>query len=274
MVSVGVIGTGNMGSAMVKGWARASSEGLGVIVWDRVEAAARQFDGFPCVRVASGLEDLVHSSSFIFVVVKPKDAPQVFERLRLLVNGEQTVVSAMAGVTLAWLREALGPGPTLARIMPNLAVEFGAGTIGLVRENNADEQKISACRQILGCLGLVEIVPEDCLDAVTAIAGSGPALFALALEAAEDGAVAAGLSRVAARALVLRAASRLGETPEDLWEGLREISSWPEPLLASDKADWLLGQRGVREAFRQAVLAAVERARSMLLHLPRPGAVH
>ncbi|MCX8032778.1 MAG: NAD(P)-binding domain-containing protein [Thermoleophilia bacterium] len=277
MTSVGVIGAGNMGSAMVRGWARDPASNLEVVVWDKVESAVRQFDAFPRVRLAAGLEDVIKDVDFVFLVVKPKDAIQVLRELRSCLNAVQTVVSAMAGVTLAWLREGLGPGPGLIRIMPNLAVEFGVGTIGLAPEWGTSEEMIAACRRILSPLGLVEMVPEDCMDAVTAVAGSGPAFFAIAMEALEDGAVSAGLSRAAARALVLRVAARVGEElmllHDEMREGLSGIDDREQQMSAVARAAALVEQRAVREAFRQAVVAAVERGRAMLLHQPRPSAV-
>ena len=86
-------------------------------------------------------------------------------------RAEQTVVSAMAGLTLEWLRDALGPGPALFRVMPNLAVEMGAGAVAVAVEPGVAP---AALEQVLGLfrlLGLVEVIPEELFDVVTAVSG-------------------------------------------------------------------------------------------------------
>jgi pyrroline-5-carboxylate reductase len=278
--AIGVIGTGNMGSALVKGWLRAEpadgGSGPSLMVWDRLDASIeRLFEEFrssarvstsPHGRLlaAGSLEDLVGMTDVVVLVVKPKDARELLGDLGRLIRKEQTVVSAMAGLTLERLREALGPGPALFRIMPNLAVEVGAGAVAVAVEPRVAPDGLEALLALLQPLGSVEVVTEELFDVVTAVAGSSPAFFAVAIEALEDGAVAAGLSRDAARTVVrqaaLRAAARLPGRPDAPGDSRpssdRRVEADPSVIK-------LLEEREVRLAFRQAVEAAMEQSRRM-----------
>jgi pyrroline-5-carboxylate reductase len=198
------------------------------------------------------------------VVVKPKDAKEVLTSLGRVLRAEQTVVSAMAGLTLEWLRDALGPGPALFRVMPNLAVEVGAGAVAVAVEPGvtpaAQEQVVALFR----LLGSVEVLPEELFDVVTAVAGSSPAFFALAVEGLEDGAVAAGMSRADARRVVRQAAletARQLADHSDSPAGIRQhlVSTGQ---LAPETLELLEGRR-LRLAYRDAVAAAMERSRQM-----------
>ena len=264
MRTVGVIGTGNMGSALVKGWLRPPDPRVRVLVWDKMEDAARRLLGSGPVQLAGSLAQLVAEADVVVVVVKPKDAKEVLEGLADLLHNNQAVVSSMAGLTLEWIRGVLGPGPSLFRIMPNLGVELGVGAIALAHEPDVPAAETRAVLDLLAPLGLVETLPERLFDAVTGVSGSGPAFLAVAVEGLEDGAVAAGLSRVLARSLVrqtvLATAAQLSlhsDSPAELRA---------HPATIEDRGSLgmeTLEERGVRSAFQKAVEAAVERSRQM-----------
>lgn len=262
--TVGIIGTGNMGGALVKGWVRAPLPGLRLVVWDKVEASSRRLLTSDMVSLAESLEHLADRSDVVFVVVKPKDAGEVLGSLAGALRQRKIVVSAMAGLTLEWIRSVLGPGPGLVRIMPNLGVSVGAGALAMVAEPSSDAATVQTVERLLEPLGMVESVSEDILDVVTAVSGSGPAFLALVLESLEDGAVAAGLPRATARKLVRRAAlatARLlplhSDSPADLREHLGAAGDLDPASLA------LLEQREVRTAFQRAVETAMERSREL-----------
>ncbi len=257
MTVVGVVGTGNMGAALVRGWLRSSPVEPTFVVWDKAEAAARRLVVEDRVRMASSLADLASSSELILVVVKPKDAPELLETMRPLLTEAHTVVSSMAGVTLDSMRALVGPGPTLFRIMPNLGVELNVGVVAAAAETGADQTAITSILELLAPLGLADLLPEDLIDVATAVGGSGPGFLALAIEALEDGAVAAGITRPQARSLVRQAANEAAA-------GLREHSDSAAALQRHLAATGqlfppgigTLEQHGTRSAFQQAVSAA------------------
>jgi pyrroline-5-carboxylate reductase len=243
-----------MGAALVKGWLRAA-DAPALIIWDQVEAAMRGVLVDGRVKAAASLEELVVKADVILLVVKPKDAEGLLSQVAGLLRREQIVVSAMAGVSLAWLRSVVGEGPELLRIMPNLAVEAGAGAVVVAVEPGSSVATLEIVLPLLRGLGLVEVLAEDSFDAVTAVSSSSPAFLAVAIEGLEDGAVAAGLSRAAARRVVRQAAlAAVAVAPDD------HSASDTEPERAAMK---LVEQRGVRPAFRRAVGAAVERCRQI-----------
>ncbi|OFW58630.1 MAG: hypothetical protein A2133_07840, partial [Actinobacteria bacterium RBG_16_64_13] len=184
---LGVVGAGNMGSALVKGWARSPESKLDLVVWDEVEAPLQRLLGIGAVTVVRSLDELVEKAEVVLVVVKPKDAGGLLGALAGRLRQGQTVVSAMAGVTLASIRQILGPGPGLFRVMPNLGVELGVGAVALAAEPGVPAEETLAALRLFEPLGLARVVPEEMLDAVTAVSGSGPAFLALAIESLEDG---------------------------------------------------------------------------------------
>lgn len=264
-LSVGVVGTGNMGSALVKGWLRAADRRrVRLVVWDKVESAAERLVDGGSIELAASLEDLAARSDIVLVVVKPKDAHEVLGSLAGLLRTGQVVVSSMAGITLEWMRDVIGPAPSLFRIMPNLGVGLGVGAVALAHEPACPLSEVQAVVELLAPLGLVEVLPEDSFDAVTGVSGSGPAFLALTIEGLEDGAVAAGLSRALSRRLVRQTAVT---TTQILSSGSDSPAELKEHLATSGRLHIesmeLLEQREVRSAFEQAVRAAVARSREL-----------
>lgn len=259
--TIGVIGTGNMGSALVRGWLRAVDPDLRLLVWDKVASAAERLVTCEAVAVPPSLEWLVRESDPLVVVVKPKDAAEVLAGVAPLLGRGQMVISSMAGVELSRIRDLTGPKPTLFRMMPNLGVELGAGAVAVADEPGGPAGSLQAVIDLLSVLGLTVPVPEQMLDAVTAVAGTGPALLAVALEALEDGAVAVGLTRSTARRLVRQTAlatARLLPAYDDSAARVRDEVFGCDSVAGLAIAK--LERRGMRTAYQQAVEAAMRRS--------------
>jgi len=264
LTTIGVVGTGNMGSALVKGWLRSPDQGLDLLVWDRVASVAGRLLGSGPIAGAGSLEELAAEADVVVVVVKPKDAKEVLGALAGRLGEEQTVVSSMAGLTLDWIRAIVGPGPSLFRIMPNLGVELGVGAVAIAAEPAVPPGRVEEVQKLFAPLGLAQSVPEEMLDAVTAVSGSGPAFLAVAIESLEDGAVAAGLSRSLARTLVrqtaVRTAQLLSQYSDSPAELRMHLASGGGPGQAGMQT---LEDRGIRRAFQEAVEAALQRSRQL-----------
>jgi pyrroline-5-carboxylate reductase len=261
--TIGVLGTGNMGSAMVKGWLRCGDEAIRLIVWDKVEASMRRLLSEGPISAAISLADLVERSDVVLLVVKPKDAPEALGAIAPLLGEGQPLISAMAGVSLEQMRLYVGPRPTLFRVMPNLGVELGVGVIAVAAGQGIRAARIQQIVNLFNALGVTESVPESMLDAVTAVSGSGPAFLALAVESLEDGAVASGLPRPTARRLVRSLALSTGRRVSLQKDSLAEIAEDTEPVSAQTASTHVLEEKEARRSFQRAIESAVQRSRRL-----------
>lgn len=196
---IGILGAGSMGSALLAGITRSAPEvGASFVVSDVVassaDALARTVGGVVGSAAEAGSCDLV------IIAVKPPDVPAALERVSAAADRERVVLSVAAGVTLDRLAAGC-TGVGLVRTMPNLAVRHGVGVVGVARRDVSDAAW-SAIAGLLEPLGAVVDVPEALFPAITALAGSGPGFVALVAEGLEDGAVACGIARDQARAIV------------------------------------------------------------------------
>jgi pyrroline-5-carboxylate reductase len=261
---VGVVGAGNMGAALVRGWLRASGGHVSLLIYDVVQERVDELALDDRVRAAASLEELAREAQVILLVVKPKDTGEVLERLRPHLDEGKIVVSSAAGLALDSIRSGAGNAASVFRIMPNLGVEMGQGVVAVATETVTKAEITERILELLAPLGLVELMTEDLFDAITAVSGSSIAFLALALEGLEDGAVRVGLPRPTARAFVRQTALAgsllLQRHPGSAADVKDQVSS-PAGTTIAGLA--VLEDAGVRGAFLRAVEEAAERARAL-----------
>lgn len=214
--TVGLIGAGNMGSALLSGLSAA--EGIATLCFDVDEEKRRNASkDFGAVETGSSRE-LVSRSDIVIIAVKPDVVAAVLAEITG-VSAEKIIVSIAAGITLQVLRERLGPSPRIFRVMPNTPGLKGHGMTVISTDQRSDEVSIKKVEAVFSTIGRVMVLPEKLMDAVTGLSGSGPAYVYTFIQALSDGGVKMGIPR--AQALLLAAQTVMGaahmviETGED-----------------------------------------------------------
>lgn len=144
----------------------------------------------------------------VLLAVKPQSFPAVAADLLQAPRGpdvprdSRLVISIMAGVSITAVERAL-PGFRCVRVMPNLPASIGRGMSAVSAGPSASTDDLRFVLDVFSTLGRVVTIPEEHMDAFTAVAGSGPAYLFLLAEAMIEGAVRQGLPREQAAAIVL-----------------------------------------------------------------------
>ena len=262
--TIGLIGAGKMGSALIRGLIKAGIVSPQNIVASDSQAEAREKIAQEGVGVFADNKEVVKNASIIFLAVKPDAVLKVLKETKEEVTSEHLVVSIAAGVPLKALEGALGEGARLIRVMPNTAALVGEMAAGFALGKNATDEDGKLVEEILSALGVVVQVDESLLDAVTGLSGSGPAYIFLVIEALADGGVKAGLPRDVALRLAaqtaLGAAKMVLETGEHP-EKLKDMVASPGGTTIEGLS--VLEKKGVRGALIQAVERATRKSRSL-----------
>ncbi len=171
----------------------------------------------------------------------------------------EVVISMLGATSEEQLREAM-PETDVFRLMPNLGVEMGRGTLCLSHHDSIDAAQVEKVTSLLSLLGkVVEMADED-MDAATAVMGCTPAYFALAAEAIAEAGVKDGLDPRLALSLVVESMAGAAELLGSYSPGaLREAVASPG---GSTEAGLIaLDENGAADAFRAAVEASLNRMR-------------
>lgn len=191
-----LVGCGNMAGAMLEGWLAGGMDAGAFTVVDPVREIAP--GGIAVLRELPANDDF----DAILLGMKPQQLGEAAPRIAPLAGGGTTVLSLLAGVELASLRERFNAAGAVVRVMPNLAVAHGKAPIALAADG-LDERGKHAVVDLLAPLGTPEWVGEERFDLVTALAGSGPAFLYRFVEALGTGATRLGLPEEQARRLAL-----------------------------------------------------------------------
>jgi len=211
--------------------------------------------GYPGVQVVAEPAE----ADGVVLATKPGDALDALSAAAA--SGPRRVLSIAAGVRLDALQGAVGHDVAVIRAMPNTPALVGAGASAICAGVGAGEDDLEWARDLLGSVGIVEVVGEHLMDAVTGLSGSGPAYVFLVAEAMIEAGVLAGLPRDVAdrltRQTLLGASTLLADT-EATPEGLRAGVTSPGGTTAAGLRT--LEDRAVRAAFIAAVESAARRS--------------
>jgi pyrroline-5-carboxylate reductase len=260
-MKVGFVGAGNMATGIARGWAAAAGETGApetMLFADadagKAQSLAEEVGG----EALEGNREVADAADLVLLAVKPNVLDDVSGELT---DAGKPVVSILAATRLERLQEAL-PGLEVVRVMPNLGAQLRQAVLCVVYPDEMDDARRHELRELLGLLGEVIEIDEELIEAATAVMGSSPGYLALIAEAMVEAGVAEGLTEDQATRMIARAMTATGgllehRSPGELKQAVASPGGMTEAGLEA------LDEREVREAFKAAVDASLERSARM-----------
>ena len=256
----GFIGCGNMGGAIAKALAKATTD---FAITDRSGRAIALAAEIPCGYLSAA--EIAENCERIFLGVKPHMMKDVLAPLRTtLAEKKPLLITMAAGLTMAQIEEFAGCKLPVIRIMPNTPVSIGKGVTQYCVNELVTQDLLADFLQDMRFSGKLDALEERLIDAGSAISGSGPAYVYMFIEALADGAVACGIPR--AKALEYAAATVIGAGELVLASGqhpgaLKDAVCSPGgSTIAGVRA---LENHGFRAAAMEAVIATCNRNKEL-----------
>jgi len=256
MPAIGLIGCGNLGSAIVQGLLKDGVDPSLIMVVDNTPERVTEHQLEP-----STYEQLSKNAEVLILAVKPEGIENAI--LQLNSTEQKPVVSMAAGITLNQLASMLPEGSPICRVMPNIGVRVGKGILAIAFNQHIQPRHRRRIKEILSPLGSILELKEEQFDGVTALAGSGPAYASTILEGLVLGGIASGLQKDKAFQLTL-------EVFESTIELLRSGLSFDEiRFLVSSPGGTtvegleILEKDGVRGSLIQCIKAAKRKSSNL-----------
>lgn len=261
---LGFIGAGAMGSALIQGVLKKRLlPPARVFVSDpdggRLESLVSQLD----INSTQSNEEIVKMVDVVVLAVKPQIITTVLEELKGKWSTKQLVISIAAGITLGKLEDLL-PGVPVVRVMPNTPCLVGVGAAGIALGDSAAPEHGRWAKEIFAAVGEAFLLPEELLDAVTGLSGSGPAYCYLFIEALADAGVREGLPRKVAQrlaAMTLKGSAQMVLATDKHPGELKDMVTSPAGTTIEGVS--FLEDRAFRGTVMAAVRNATRRSREM-----------
>ncbi len=265
MYKFGFIGVGNMGGAIAMAVAKAIDPNE-ILVCGKGKSRAASFAESYGV-VASDMQTIAKEAKFVVLGVKPQYMEEVLTAIApILANRTGFILVTMAaGLTMENIATMAGGNYPVIRIMPNTPARVGEGVVQFCVNPLVSAGDLQEFLAAMKPAGLLDELPENLIDAGSAVAGCGPAFACMFMEALADGGVACGLPR--AKALEYAAQMVLGTAQLLLSTG--EHPGVLKDQVCSPGGSTIQGVRalevgGLRGTVMEAVIAAFEKNKEFI----------
>lgn len=263
--TIGFIGSGNMGSAIIGGIISARLVAPEqIIASDLNEKNLQKLQETYGIKTTTDNLTTAQCADILFLSVKPNIYPVVISQIKDSIKREAVIVSIAAGQSIEKVETLFEKSIKLVRAMPNTPALVGEGMSALSPNSHIATKELSEITAIFNSFGRSEVVPESLMDAVVGVSGSSPAYVYMFIEAMADAAVADGMPR--AQAYTFAAQSVLGSAKMVLETGthpgaLKDMVCSPGGTTIDAVA--ILEEEGLRNAVIKAQRACVQKSKDM-----------
>jgi len=224
MNKLGVLGTGNMGAAIING---IDKSGMDVEVFAYDKDAAK-LSRLPVNPVADE-KTLVSSCKYVLLAVKPQVLGDVLDSLASEVTSDTVFISICAGISQEFIRSHTIPDAKVVLVMPNTPMMLGFGASAMAKGDNVSDAEFDFARSVIGSCGITEVIPMDKMKEIICINGSSPAFIYLFAKGFVDYAAANGIDADAAlklfSATLIGSAKMLTESGMTVDQLIKQVSS-------------------------------------------------
>ena len=262
--SLAIIGGGNMGVAIVEGLIKSGWQAQKILVCNHREERNLVLQKKYGVTVSENNTDALNWGKHIVLAIKPFVLKDILNEIGKQVSNDHIITSVAAGVDLKTIQSLMPSEPMVVRAMPNTPCSVNKGVIGLYAVNVTEKVK-QYLDLLWSKLGYVTGVrPEDDLDVITAIFGSGPAYVFFVMEQLHKVAESLGLDNEQSQKMIIElieGAGQLARLDQRSCQDLRE--SVTSPNGTTQAAINEMKRQGIELCFYNGIKKALDRARSI-----------
>jgi len=264
---IAIIGTGSMGEAILSGLVKAGIKPGNIRATTKTSDTAASLSTKYQVS-ATNLTDeksanalAVEGADIVLLAVKPNQILEILSEISSNLKSGSTVISVAAGITTNSMEQLVDNSVAIVRAMPNTPSVLGLGVTGISRGSQVSDQQLSQASKLFETVGKVLVVPEDKIDALSTISGSGPAYVFYFAEKLIAAAKTLGFSQQEAELMVketfLGSATLLANSNLSPQELRSQVSS---PNGTTMQATEVFDKANLEKIFSEATQAALDRA--------------
>lgn len=229
MNTIGFLGTGNMGTAILKGIAGSSMKSETKLYAYNPTAAKVDALASYGVQKCSSEAEVAAASQYLFLAIKPQKFDEVLPRIADAITEDTVLVSIAAGIGVEYIRKLTKPNAKVVLAMPNTPLLLGCGATALATEAPVSDAEFAVVRRIFDACGMTAVIEPAQMKEIISINGSSPAFIYLFAKGFLDYAEQVGLSGNVAKELfaqsLIGSAKMITDSGYSIAELIRQVSS-------------------------------------------------
>jgi pyrroline-5-carboxylate reductase len=227
MKSIGFIGAGNMGGAIIKGIQNSLTD-VKISAYEPNSSKAEQLnlDGIDILKCEV---DVLDSCKYVVLAVKPQTLPDVLQKIKDNITEETVLVSICAGISGKFIEKAIGKTAKIILVMPNTPLMLGEGATALSKLPGVTDEEFAFVKSVFGASGKTAEIPPEKMKEIICVNSSSPAFIYLFAKPFINYAEENGISTDAAKLLfsqaLIGAAKMITDSGHDIDELIKMVSS-------------------------------------------------
>ncbi|ADK06706.1 pyrroline-5-carboxylate reductase [Bacillus thuringiensis serovar pingluonsis] len=204
--NISFLGAGSIAEAIIGGLLHANVvKGEQITVSNRSnETRLQELHQKYGVKGTHNKKELLTDTNILFLAMKPKDIAEALIPFKEYIHHNVLIISLLAGVSTHSIKNLLQKDVPIIRAMPNTSAAILKSATAISPSKHATAEHIQTAIALFETIGLVSVVEEEDMHAVTALSGSGPAYIYYVVEAMEEAAKKIGLKEDVAKSLILQ----------------------------------------------------------------------
>lgn len=179
MYNIGFIGTGNMGTAIIKGILGSSlSDVISVFATDTDRTKLESLEKLGITPLENS-QEIVKKCRYVVLAIKPQVFDVVLDSIKDYVTADTVIVSIAAGITAEYIQKKTNPDARVILVMPNTPLLLGEGATALSKSKNTSDEEFRLICDIFSSCGIIEVIDISKMKEIIAINGSSPAFIYL-----------------------------------------------------------------------------------------------
>lgn len=261
-MKIGFIGTGNMGTSLIKGIINSKQfETSDINIFDPLKSKAIKLSEDTGVNIKSNNVIVAKESTIIILSIKPIIYNNVLNEIKDYITDDKIIVIIAPGITVDYVRNIIKKGK-IVRTIPNTPALIGEGITAISFPNDISENERKVVKEIFKSCGEIVEINEELIDAAMAVSSCSPAFVYIFIEAMADAGVALGLSRDISYKLASKAVSGSGSMV--LKTGYHP--AYLKDMVTSPGGTTIQGVRtlekyGMRSAIFEAIISSYEKVK-------------
>jgi len=174
--SVGVIGTGRYGGAVVRGWKCVGAPGAPVMLYDLNSDLLAALASELGMVAAQSVEHIAAQCDVVVVAVVDDAAPEVVQQV-LAVRPDAWIVCISSGLTGAQVASIMPDTRKYVRVLPNILVRYGVGQVAVALRPEGDREAWRVIEALFAPVGRIYPVSAQEMALFRSTAGIVPAIM-------------------------------------------------------------------------------------------------